>query len=105
MIGRWWRLRVVAVAVLVPRTSWALGPVDLGVSALLVGGYNALDTSTPASFTAGNEATSYPGFGGLTAGGGLAFELRVLGLVGLEIDGVVSRDFGRGEVRPGLDET
>ncbi|RYE94809.1 MAG: hypothetical protein EOO75_00985, partial [Myxococcales bacterium] len=79
----------------------ALGPVDLGVSVLAAGGYTHLDRSSPSSFAVGDTTATYPGFGGFTPGGGVALELRVLGLVGLEVDGFVSRDRGRGQVTLG----
>jgi hypothetical protein len=77
----------------------ALGPVDLGVSVLGTGGYVALDKPSPSSFSSGTSRGEIQGFGGLAVGGGLALEARLFGFLGLEIDGIFSRDRGRGEVR------
>jgi hypothetical protein len=87
-----------ALAALFPGTALALGPVDVGVSALTLGGYNAIDKGGSPSFTAGERSLSYPGFGGPSLGGGLALEVRALGLIGIEVDGIFSRDRGDGSL-------
>jgi hypothetical protein len=86
------------MSLLTPAEALALGPVDLGVSVLAVGGYNAIDKGSSPSFSSGSQRLEYPGFGGTSLGGGLALEARVLGIVGVEVDGVFSRDVGDGKI-------
>lgn len=83
---------------LTPASAMALGPIDLGASALVAGGYNAFGKPSPSTFSSGSTRGEIQGAGGLAVGGGVALEFRVLGLVGLEVDGLFSRDRGGGEV-------
>jgi len=55
------------------------------------------DRSVTSPSGASGELDVYPGFGGVTAGGGLMLEGRLLGIFGLELDLFYSSDRGHGE--------
>lgn len=78
------------------------GPVKFGVG--LAGGFggNFLDKPSDKSFSLNGKATqddptSYPGFGGTNSAFGLALDVRVLGMVGLEIDVFKQNDRGHAD--------
>jgi hypothetical protein len=63
---------------------------DLGVGLIGTAGGNFIDKPD-------NAQALYPGFGGLTYGGGLMLDGRILdGLLGLEVDAIRSSDHGSG---------
>ncbi len=70
--------------------------LDVGVSGLLLAGGSFLDE--PDDKGVGGFEVAYPGFGGFGTGGGLALDVRWLGIVGLEIDVLFSEDRGSGEI-------
>lgn len=80
------------------------GPVSFGAG--LIGGFggNFLDKPGdktypfPAPLGRQEPSPSYPGFGGTTSGFGLAFDARVLGLVGLELDLIWMSNRGKADI-------
>jgi hypothetical protein len=68
------------------------GPTEIGAGVMGIVGGNFLDKPDRTIL----EPDIYPGFGGLTAGLGLMFDLRFIKLIGLEADVIRSSDKGSG---------
>lgn len=72
--------------------------IDVGVGVVGAFGGNFIDKPSDKSYPPfGNDPTSYPGFGGTNYGGGLAFDVRVLKFVGVEIDVLRQKDKGHAD--------
>ena len=78
----------------------ALDFMTFGIGAMGVAGANFLDK--PGDQTVGGrdfpEDSQYPGFAGVALGGGLMFEVRFLGYVGLELDVLFQSDRGTADL-------
>lgn len=84
-----------AALALVSMTRPADAKVDLGVGLIGSAGGNFLDKPDRNQF----EPDIYPGYGGLTLGGGLLVDVRFLDeLLGLELDVIRSTDKGKGDL-------
>lgn len=66
------------------------GPVSFGIGPAFTGGGNFLDKPEEKKYPVNGQrvevSPSYPGFGGSTIGFGLALDVRILKVVGLEVD-------------------
>jgi hypothetical protein len=75
--------------------------LDVGVGPLGASTGNFLDEPSEKAVMSSDGRTYravYPGFGGLGVGGGLALDVRYLGIVGLELDLLFTNDEGTGEI-------
>jgi hypothetical protein len=94
-------LAVSAASFLISLESRAGTVVDFGVGLMGQAGGNFLTKPGDTTVTPGVRDETYPGFTGFTAGGGLMLDLRVLGLVGLEVDVLYASNRGTGDITVG----
>lgn len=94
---------VLSSSVLAVSSAHAFDVVSLGVGFQGVIGGNFLDKPDNKIYNlpdgrSGPMTPSYPGFGGFSYGGGLAFDVRFLEIVGLEVDVIRSSDKAHADV-------